>query len=326
MSCFKPAFWQKILAFTLVLVIASFLAFSFMPAAQAGVWEDLVALFTPPDDAPPTGRSSGGAGRGPICTLSEEALKNQDVNTLMALVPVKQANVDNHPNQSSEVQVEATTPDTALNPGLPNSKMVGGYTIAAQPTFWFYLPYTLPSNSIPTSNLTPEISSNRVAQFVLLDDSDRPVWNELMNVELHDRPRLVEYPLPYSLETGKLYNWYFSILCDSDKLSRNPTVRGWVQRVEPTPDLQQALRDGDASRRFQQYEAYADDGIWFDTVSSLVDTRRQFSFINRDLWTGLLTYFEIPDANQLDILESAVPTEREVVNGNQLPARMYGDQ
>ena len=307
MAWLKLVPWQKILAFTLVFVIASFLSFPFTPVAQAGIWQDLVSIFVPPDDAPPAGRNSGGAGRGPICALPDGVLDNQAGNTVVALVPVKQMDAeDNSLGEDSFPEDQPT--ETAPN-SLSNLGVVGGFTLEERPAFWFYLPY------ISTS----EPPQNRVAQFVLLDDRNRLVWNELMAVELSDTPQLVEYPLSYSLEIGKLYKWYFSVICDSDKLSRNPVVRGWIQRVEPTPELQAALRN---TSRFEQYLAYANNGIWFDTVSSLVKIRRQLPSRNREDWLDLLDYFQLPRGNQFDWLEPVKPIELEVVKGNQFPARM----
>jgi hypothetical protein len=307
MAWFKWSVIGRILALALALVIVSFLVFPLNQVAEANVFSELVAriqiLVNPPRGTAPKGRRVGGAGRGPVCAVADNEQRNQSVKALMLAQPVTDP-VQEQEQQATEVNSEDANSDT---------EFVGGFTTEAQPTFWFYVPYTL----------DPDTSSKRVAQFVLLDDSDRPLWNELMNVELQEHPRLVEYLLPYTLETGRVYNWYFSVICDSDKLSRNPTVRGWVQRVESTPELELALK---GAPRFQQYEAYADHGIWFDTLDSLINTRRQFPFVNRDIWTSLLTYFEIPNANQLDVLEPAVPVERELVNGNQLPARMYGDQ
>ncbi|MEB3359416.1 MAG: DUF928 domain-containing protein [Synechococcales bacterium] len=251
-------------------------------------------LYTPNrKGTAPRGRRVGGAGRGPICALPESESSDQ-IKALMPFKPVT------NPGDNSVVQdVEAGT----------ETEEVGGLTIAPQPTFWFYIPYIS----------TPETPPKRVAQFVLLDESDRPVWNELMTIELRDRPRLVEYSLPHSLNIETLYSWYFSVICDADKLSRNPTVRGWIQRTEPTPELQAALRE---VSRFDQHVAYANTGFWFDMVSSLVNTRRQFPFVHRDDWTMLLNHFGIPAANQFDVLESAEPADREVVRGNQLPARI----
>lgn len=324
------------------------------PSAQADVvstFKDLLertGLYSPPQSGiAPTGRRVGGAGRGPICALLKDVQnsryqKNKEFSkNVMALMPLQLTGAQTAPGtqpapgepiapSAGITPGELTVPGTGITPGTqpavaaeaspqnsqepaliattgPDTGLVGGLTVEAHPTFWFYVPYIL----------TPETSSNRVAQFVLLDESDRPVWNELMLVELLENPRLVEYPLTYTLETGKLYSWYFSVICDSDKLSRNPVVRGWVQRVEPTEKLATDLQN---APRFEQYMAYAENGIWFEAVNSLVKIRRQFSGVNRDAWTALLSYFKIPD-NRL-YLESAEPSAREVVNGNQLPAKI----
>jgi hypothetical protein len=316
MTWFNGVVRIRLLSLVLALVTTSFLLFLLFPVTQhpATRWLTPVAyaqggalapiknllkrtgLYTPPrKGTPPTGRRVGGAGRGPICALPE----NEPNDQVKALVPSESVNDEN----TSETQ------ETGI---ATNAEAVGGLTITPRPTFWFYVPY------VSTVNSTSGASSKRVAQFVLLDETNHPVWNELINIELRDRPRLIEYPLPYTLETEKLYSWYFSVICDSDKLSRNPIVRGWVERTEPTPELKIALR---TAPRYEQYVVYANNGIWFETVSSLVDVRRQFPYTNRDDWTILLAHFGIPAANQLDVLEPVVPVEREVVNGNQLPAR-----
>lgn len=282
-----------------------------IPVAQA---QDIVAgfkqllertgIYSPPQGGtPPTGRQVGGAGRGPICALAQNELGDrlQPIKTVKALVPVAPTN---EVADLTESQLTEASLETDIEPDF-----VGGLTVGERPTFWFYLPYTLSSE-------TPQ---NRVAQFVLLDDTDRPVWNELIAIELSDTPRLVEYPLAYALTMGELYTWHFSVICDSDKLSRNPVVRGWIQRVAPTPELQTALRN---ASRFDQYLAYANNGIWFDTISSLVAIRRQFPSTNREAWLSLVDYFQIPRINQFDGLEPVKPLELEVVSGNQLPARM----
>jgi len=189
------------------------------------------------------------------------------------------------------------------------AEFVGGFTVSDKPVFWFYVPYVF----------VPETPPTRVARFVLLDENDRPVLNELISIRLHDHPRFVEYSLPVELSMDKVYSWYFTVICDSEKLSRNSGVRGWVQRVETTPELQMALQETSV---LKLYEAYASNGIWLETVNSIMVIRRQFSSINQDVWNGLLEYFELAGVNQPDILEDTEPSEREVVSGNQLPANM----
>lgn len=298
--------WKKRIAVVLagLAISAAIFLWSEPSPAQTGFWSRIQALIGIAPASQPTGRSAGGAGRGPICVAAKG---NADrLNSILALVPVKA-----EANDPANDPASGERPRRPRIEGVKPKEFVGSYTVAANPTFWFYLPYIL----------TDETPQNRVAQFVLLDKNDRPVWNELMNVELLPTPRLLEYKLPFSLQQGEdgVYSWYFSVVCDTEKLSRNPVVRGWVARIDRTPALQAALS---SAPRFAQYQAYAEAGLWFDTVDSLVKTRRQFPSTNRDAWTTLLEYFQIPEANQLDGLEATAPADREAVSGNQLPARI----
>jgi len=329
----KKLSWAKLLSWILAFTVTSLLLFPVFPVSQSYAFTDRLipvaqaqdivggfrqllertGIYSPPQGGtPPTGRQVGGAGRGPICALAQNELDDrvQSIKTVKALVPVAPTNevTDLTESQLPELQPLEASPGTGFEAAL-EADIVGGLTVAERPTFWFYLPYVS----------TSETPQNRIAQFVLLDDTDRPVWNELMAIELSDAPRLVEYPLSHPLITGELYTWHFSVICDADKLSRNPVVRGWIQRVEPTPELQTALRN---ASRFDQYLAYANHMIWFDTVSSLVEIRRQFPSTNREAWLNLVDYFQIPRINQFDVLEPVKPVELEVIRGNQLPARM----
>ncbi len=334
MTWLKGFVRTKLLTLVLTLVAASFILFPLFPVSQTNpfspwltpvanaqrsgisIFQDLLertGLYTPPrKGTAPRGRRVGGAGRGPICALVDNGQKE---NSVRALIPaLRNVQVNNQEKQETK-----TGSDTE----------VGGLTVEARPTFWFYIPY------VSTPETSRDRIDQRVAQFVLLDDADRPVWNELMTIELLNQPRLVEYPLSYELETDKLYHWYFSVICDSEKLSRNPVVQGWVQRVESTPELETALREASA---LQQYTTYADHGIWFETINSLVKIYREFPNINEEAWISLLTELQIPDVNQLYLLESTKPLKQEKVacglsasqadglaadvSCNQLPARI----
>ncbi|MEM1256350.1 MAG: DUF928 domain-containing protein [Cyanobacteria bacterium P01_H01_bin.21] len=316
MTWLKEFIRTRIVVLVLTLIATSFLVFPIFPIsqknstftrwlipaayAQVDFLLDLLertGIYSPPQKGtPPSGRQSGGAGRGPICTLPDKVQSN---DSLLALMPFQSVSeqVNNQEKQDPRTDI--------------NDQLVGGLTISERPTFWFFIPYVA----------DPEFSGKqqRVAQFVLLDETNHPVLNELISAELRDTPRLVEYLLPYTLETDELYTWYFTVICDSEKLSRNPVVRGWVQRIEPTAEVKNAL---DNTSRFEQYLVYAENGIWFETINSLANIRRQFPNLKREEWVTLLKHFTISDANQFNLLEGPEPTQREIVNGNQLPARM----
>ena len=237
----------------------------------------------------PSGKTASGGGRGPVCTLAD----NQVLNTVNGLVFIQEG------------------PKPRLGGKV---KVVGGLTTKEHPTLLFYLPHYV----IDTEN--SKDFQKLIAQFVLLDNETKsPVWNELMAIELAGAPQLVEYPLEdYSLDTNRLYSWYFSLICDVDKLSRNSVIRGWIRRVEPTPQLQMDLRAVDTP----QHHAYAVNDIWFDAASALAELRRNFSDVSSSDWLDLMEYSlidmdEASDSERLAVQEIAAELEPKLINRNQ---------
>ncbi len=97
-----------------------------------------------------------------------------------------------------------------------------GRTTSAHPTFWFYVPYQ------PGTH----------AEFVLQDQEQYPIYQT--SFELVGTPGVVSFTLPSiqkaALATNNNYFWYFKIKCDPQG-STDDFVTGWVQRVEPSPEL-----------------------------------------------------------------------------------------
>lgn len=305
MGRFRAFLHKRILVLFLVLMAASLLLMPIHQVVQASMpisqsqtliaqadfivdwWERIKSRWKQPPATAPSGRSRGGAGRGSICSIAEsDSSQDSALQSVVALV-----------------YTQAVSPDKTS---------VGGYTVEAQPTFWFYLPYV------------SSVAEKQVARFTLLDESKQVVWHELVAIELSQTPQIVEYSLPFSLATGELYNWYFSAICDPEKPSKNSSVQGWVQRIEPDIELRNALQNANLLQK-QEYRVYANNGIWFETINSLVKSRRQFPTVDqfREDWMGLLAYFDIPPVDELDALTPAKIVEREVVTDqSQLPARM----
>ena len=288
MTWLKSTFWQKILALSLAFVIVSFIAFPLKQVAQdatqrRGSFQEAVSR---PRSAPTTPPSSDGAGRGDICTLAENA-NGQSIQASVGLMPVEQADLDKD--------------------NLVDARYVGGKTIIEHPTFWFYIPYI----AKPASK-DPE---NRVAQFVLLDTAKQPIWHELVAFELSQTPQLIEYTLPYALELDQAYSWYFSVVCDPEKPSRNSTLRGWVQRVKPSPQLQNALATTPIPLLPEyEFKAYVEDRIWFEALNFLVEKRRQFPNDIRyqeDLISLLAEVVDISEPGKLDFINPAEIKDRE---------------
>ncbi|MDJ0706056.1 MAG: DUF928 domain-containing protein [Leptolyngbyaceae cyanobacterium MO_188.B28] len=158
-------------------------------------------------------------------------------------------------------------PLTALTPY--NS---AGLTVAESPSFWFYIPYAL----------TPEHS----VEFVVKTGDDEVYKTRFSGNET--TPGIVNLDLPstVSLEIDKNYNWYLLVYCDPQNQSRFVYVEGLVRRIN-RPDIESQL---EAATPQERTTLYATEGIWYDTLTTLAETRRTSpnnTQINED-WTNLL--------------------------------------
>jgi hypothetical protein len=93
-----------------------------------------------------------------------------------------------------------------------------------------------------------------------------------------DKSGIIEVSIPNkgdrkkSLEVKKWYQWSFSVACDPDDRSTDYFVRGFVKRIEPQETLKNDLANPDPMARAI---AYAKNGIWYDTLTTLAQMRRQ---------------------------------------------------
>ncbi len=96
---------------------------------------------------------------------------------------------------------------------------------------------------------------------MVLDESKRPLFETPIKVALANQPGIISVSLPLqsALQIQKFYFWYFSVICDTDRPSRNPSVNGWIQRVPGAPG---ALAGQDYNR-------------WYDLLNALASARRQ---------------------------------------------------
>lgn len=159
-----------------------------------------------------------------------------------------------------------------LVPFSPQSNL--GLTTEAHPTFLFYLPF----------GRTDKVTQ---AELLLLDKDE--ILGDPVRFELPETPGIVTVQLPAGsapLELGKQYRWFFSIICKEDEPSINPFVSGWVQRVEPTPDLVKQLQ---ALSPTDQYIAYVNGGIWYSAIDQLAQHRT----VHPNDWESLLALFNL---------------------------------
>lgn len=145
---------------------------------------------------------------------------------------------------SSQPTLTALIPDTNF-----------GYTTSPSPKLYWYVP--------PTKAST--------AEFVLQKMGDREVFRTTL--VLNKSEGIVELSLSQTgtqLEVGQDYIWSLSLQCDVDEPSGNLFVQGGIQRIALTPTQQQ---DWAKLSELERPRWYANAGIWFDSVESLVQLR-----------------------------------------------------
>jgi hypothetical protein len=134
-----------------------------------------------------------------------------------------------------------------------------GKTIAAHPTFSFYVPYSLQKIGF--------------GEFVLQETEGNDVYR--LKLALPENPGIVSFCVPENkapLETNKLYRWYFKLYDDSQESSTPIFVEGWVQRVATTSDLEKQLQ----AAKQEAYSVYANNNLWYDAIALLVELRQAY--------------------------------------------------
>ncbi|MEH1944904.1 MAG: DUF928 domain-containing protein [Nostoc sp.] len=135
---------------------------------------------------------------------------------------------------------------------MPANKL--GLTITERPTFYWFV------QQMPL----------QTAQFSLLDDEGILYKTTF---KLPNQSGIIGFTLPAqapSLKVDKQYYWYVAIACDSEEPEQKITVGGWVQRIQPTPDL---LRQLSKTNPKQLSQAYAKNGIWYEVLHTLAQQR-----------------------------------------------------
>jgi Domain of Unknown Function (DUF928) len=102
---------------------------------------------------------------------------------------------------------------------------------------------------------------------------------------------ITSFALPDSakaLTAGKNYQWSLSIVCGEAPEPDNPVFRGWVQRVETTPEFERELSQ---KSPIEQANWYGERGYWYDMLAVMLEAR-QLQPDDLDvasLWQNLLT-------------------------------------
>ncbi|MDW8200266.1 MAG: DUF928 domain-containing protein [Cyanobacteriota bacterium SKYGB_h_bin112] len=133
-----------------------------------------------------------------------------------------------------------------------------GYTLSEHPSFFFYLPR----------------NNARLVQFALTDEDDKEVFKT--SYEVAGEAGIINIRMPNNsavkpLKAGKLYKWKFDLICDPSDPTATIRRYGWIERKDDA-----ALRAKIArATPDQRPQLYAEAGIWFDTLESLYQLRRE---------------------------------------------------
>lgn len=145
---------------------------------------------------------------------------------------------------------------------LPPRVTVWGYTTAAHPTLWFYMPYTK-KQAIP-ANLT------------VVDDDSLAIVISPMPVQLPSKAGIVAVRIPASapaLEVGKRYRWALTLNCTSgDKTIDKIQVEGVIVRETPSAA---AIAELATAKGVQKAAIYAENGFWHDALTLLAELRQK---------------------------------------------------
>ncbi|MDZ8185749.1 MAG: DUF928 domain-containing protein [Nostoc sp. ChiSLP02] len=189
----------------------------------------------PPPDRSATGSRGGAASRG--CKATNQ--------TLTALVPTYEHTL----NQGKQL----------VDPPITQ---VWGLTNSENPNFFFFVPYNA--------------SSIADIEFVLKDETIKK-GQTLYRTSLTPpkSPGIISVNLPASvtsLQMGKMYHWFFKVKvkCDETQLITLDYVEGWVQRVNQNSTLEEQLKQSSLQ---EKTALYAENGIWYDAIASLVELR-----------------------------------------------------
>ena len=147
---------------------------------------------------------------------------------------------------------------------LPETNL--GLTTQANPRFMWYTPLSqaeLVEFSLYATN--PEQPQDR-----------QLVYQATLSITGENGIASLELPIGAGvppLEIGQAYQWTVALVCDATDRRSNLQVQGWVQRVEVDSALAAELAETCPRDRIA---LYAQNGLWFDALNTLVDLRRAY--------------------------------------------------
>lgn len=162
---------------------------------------------------------------------------------------------------------------------LENS--VWGQTVAAYPTFWFFLPTTEASTKIEFS----------------LQDGEEDIYRT--NIPISQQSGIISVQIPNTqqpLQFNRNYHWTLKAkVCDGTSTVNRVHIDGWITRIELPETI--FLRQNSS-------DIYTINGIWYDAVTSLARLRLQKPqdvLLEQD-WSDLLKSINLANIDKQPLL------------------------
>ncbi len=182
--------------------------------------------------------------------------------------------------------------------GLPGRREGGGTRggcVKEQPTLTAIVPQTnlgLTTQAQPTLLWYIPTSTAKIAEFELRDAQESVIYTHqipitgeagLLKVQLSSAEQI-------SLEPGQRYHWYFSLVCDPQDRSGDIFTEGWIERIQPNPELENQLTQ---ASEIDRATLYAEAGIWHDALATLVNLQQVDRSAVAANWANLLTSVDL---------------------------------
>jgi Domain of Unknown Function (DUF928) len=154
-----------------------------------------------------------------------------------------------------------------------------GLTVSERPTFFV--------------NIPP--SSAQKAFFSLKDAQGKIYYQTVLPINKQGGIMRIDLPLSTApLTVNQPYQWGIAALCSGKLKPDSPFVSSWVKRVALSTNLASQLAK---ATPIDRAALYSTNGIWYDTLTTLVDTRQE-THNNATLlstWSTLLTSVGLGD-------------------------------
>lgn len=168
-----------------------------------------------------------------------------------------------------------------------------GLTTADRPVFYFY---------------NRDRTRQEQVFFMLMEgDAEHPPRESTTIYETtFDIPEgvgIISFNLPpdVTLKEGKIYQWYIE---DSSEVSVE-WLYGWIERIETPPEL--ADRLAEAETEIERAKTYAEAGIWYDALETLMQERQVADTPDvQAKWESLLKYLGWSERTFNELVEASV--------------------